>query len=251
MDGYDLTTYGQRFADVYDQWYGHISDVDGTVSTVARTAAGGPVLELGVGTGRLALPLAATGAVVTGVDSSTEMLDLLRAKPGADAIRALTGDMAELEGLLANSAEADKFAVVLVAFNTFFNLSSADAQARCLRGVAAVLQPGGSLFLEAFVPQPDAPLAAVSPTRITADKVVLTATQVDPVAQTISGQHIDITEAGTRLRPWFIRYATPDQLDEAAAAASLQLVERNGGWRGEPFDGTSRLHVSRYQLAAG
>jgi len=262
MEGYDSTTYGERFAAVYDLWYPTVSDVDGTVAKVAALAADssmrrrsaqagsgpaefdgtGSVLELGIGTGRLALPLAAAGLSVTGIDSSPAMLELFRAKPEAERIHILEGDMTRPDDL--TSAVFD---VALVAFNTFFNVASEAGQGRCLAGITHVLHAGGFLVLETFVPDEDQPLAAVSPTRVTADHVVLTATQVDPVAQTIRGQHIDITEAGTRLRPWFLRYASPTQLDAAAAGAGLALVERCADWHGAPFTEDSLHHVSVYR----
>ena len=124
MDGYDAGTYGQGFADVYDDWYGDVSDVDATVEGVLALLEGqgaGPVLELGVGTGRLALPLAGRGVEVVGVDASEEMLARLRAKPGADGVRAVHGDMAHLGDLALDGP----FAVVFAAFNTFFNLTDA------------------------------------------------------------------------------------------------------------------------------
>lgn len=139
------------------------------------------------------------------------------------------------------------FAVALVAFNTFFNLSSGDAQQSCFDGVARLLQPGGHLVIEVFVPNDEQPLAAVSPTRITADHVVLTATIADPDAQTIAGQHIDVTEDGISLRPWFLRYATPDELDQRARQAGLELAERSADWHGTAFDNDSAHHVSVYR----
>src|SRR5262245_41087141 len=117
MDGYEASTYGDGFADVYDDWYGNVSDVDATVAGVASLAAargGDRVLELGVGTGRLALPLAARGLLVTGIDASPAMLDRLLAKPGAARVEAVLGDMAELP-------VPGRYTVVFAAFNTFFN----------------------------------------------------------------------------------------------------------------------------------
>jgi SAM-dependent methyltransferase len=265
MDGYDATTYGRAFADVYDDWFGEVSDVDATVDGVlalldehATTAAdpsrpasvaGRRVLELGVGTGRLALPLAARGAEVVGIDASPEMLARLAEKPGADAVVARLGDMADVGSL----DLGPPFAVAFVAFNTFFNLTTRAAQVSCLRGVAAQLVPGGVFAVEAFVP-PDpgtAPDAVVTPRTIAADRVVLTVARRDHESQTIAGQHIELTEAGgVRLRPWLVRYAAPRELDELAAEAGLALVRRSADWRGAPFDDESTAHVSVYRTAA-
>ena len=245
MDGYEASTYGQGFADVYDEWYADVSDIDATVAGVAalaRSCGGGRVLELGVGTGRLALPLAAQGFAVTGIDASAGMLDRLRAKPGAEQIETVLGDMAELP-------VDGRYGVVFAAFNTFFNLTSEAAQRACLRRAAAVLERGGCLAIEAFVP-PEAGSAAdntVSARTIELDRVVLTAARHDPATRTIAGQHIEITERGIRLRPWLVRYAAPRELDELARAAGLVLERRDGDWRGTPFDDDSTTHVSVYR----
>jgi SAM-dependent methyltransferase len=265
MEGYDAATYGRAFADVYDDWYGEVSDVGATVDGVlalldelAATPADGSatprvrnrrVLELGVGTGRLALPLAARGATVVGVDASTEMLARLAEKPGAESVVARLGDMADVGSL----DLGPPFAVAFAAFNTFFNLTTRAAQLSCLRGVAAQLAPGGVFAVEAFVP-PDpgtAPDAVVTPRTIAADRVVLTVARRDHESQTIAGQHIELTEAGgVKLRPWLVRYAAPRELDELAAEAGLTLVRRDADWRGTVFDDTSIAHVSVYRTAA-
>lgn len=248
MEGYDASTYGDRVADVYDAWYSDVTDVATCTQRLADIVAevgGGPVLELGIGSGRLALPLARRGLEVHGIDASTAMLERLRAKPGGAAIRVTAGDMAALA-----LGEAPPFALVFVAFNTFFNLGTEAAQARCLEQVASRLAPGGRFVLEAFVPaEGDGARTggAVTPRRITADEVVLTASQHDRAAQTISGQHIHVTEGGIRLRPWHLRYALPQELDAMAAAAGLELEWRHGGWDGRPFDDESSVHVSAYR----
>jgi SAM-dependent methyltransferase len=244
MEGYDSGQYGRSFADVYDDWYREVSDVEATVQRIAVLAArrgGGRVLELGIGTGRLALPLAARGLQLTGVDASPEMLDLLRAKSGADRLELVHGDMAEL-------AVTGPFAVAFVAFNTFFNLTTREAQAACLLRVHDVLAPGGWFVLEAFVPPPDhTDASGVSTRTVELDRVVLTAARRDHATQTISGQHIEITEAGIRLRPWLVRYAAPHELDDMAAAAGLRLVERHADWHGGRFHEASESHVSVYR----
>lgn len=250
VDGYDASTYGDRFADVYDEWYAGVTDADACTAALAALVAdagGGPVLELGVGSGRLALPLAALGVEVHGIDASTAMTDRLLAKPGGETIRVTVGDMAELD-----LADPPAFALAFVAFNTFFNLPTEAAQRRCLQRVAQLLAPQGRFVIEAFVPRDDVGAeaeSAVTPRRIAADEVVLTVSAVDPAAQTISGQHVHLRESGIRLRPWHLRYATPAQLDELAAAAGLELEHRAAGWHGEPFDEASGVHVSTYRRA--
>ncbi len=247
MEGYDASTYGDRFADVYDEWYADVTDVEACTARLAAMAReqGGPVLELGIGSGRLALPLVELGLEVHGIDASAAMVERLRAKPGAGAVHVTVGDMADLA-----LVDPPPFGLVFVAFNTFFNLASEDEQRRCLARVSALLAPGGAFVLEAFVPSDDLEAratATMAPRRITADEVVLTVSQVDPVAQTISGSHVHLREDGTRLRPWHLRYATPAQLDELAAEVGLVLEERRAGWSGEAFDDRSSVHVSTYR----
>jgi SAM-dependent methyltransferase len=258
VQGYDDATYGDRFADVYDEWYDGITDAEAVADAVAdlvAEAGGGAVLELGVGTGRLALPIAARGIEVVGVDASEAMLERLAAKV-ADASRAGRTDQpaAEVRGLLGDMADpptgAERFAVVLVAYNTLFNLVDPGAQQACIASAAARLAPGGSLLVEAFVPQLDQPATSVEPRTIAADRVVLSVSRADPVSQEAMGQYVDITEAGIALRPWHIRWSTPEQLDDMARSAGLGLVARTAGWRGEPFDATSGVHVSRYRAPA-
>jgi SAM-dependent methyltransferase len=261
VKGYGPETYGDRFADVYDDWYGEVSDVAATVAHVTALAAVAPapaagppgaVLELGAGSGRLAVPLAAAGLDVWALDASAAMVARLRAKPGAAGVHSVVGDMADLRALDAVEPHAPPFAVVLCAFNTFFNLTSTEAQLGCLRAVAARLAPGGRLVIEAFVPPPGdeeaAAVGAVEPRHIGLDEVVLTVSRLDPAARTVTGQHVSLTEAGMRLRPWVLHYVTPEGLDALAAEAGLALVERRAGWQGEPFTDASLTHVSTYGL---
>jgi SAM-dependent methyltransferase len=245
VEGYDAATYGERFADVYDDWYGDVTDVAACTERLAALAGGGSVLELGVGSGRLALPLAARGVEVHGIDASEAMLARLQAKPGGDAVRLVHGDMADLR-----VDDGAPFAVVFAAFNTLFNLGDADAQRRCIERVATLLAPDGLFVVEAFVPADPGtagPSGSVTPRRITADEVVLSVSHHDEPRQTISGQHVHITEAGIRLRPWHLRYARPEELDAMAEAAGFQLAWRHADWSETPFGPDSGVHVSAYR----
>jgi SAM-dependent methyltransferase len=248
MEGYGPSTYGDGFADVYDDWYGDVSNVEATVARVAElvdAAGGGAVLELGCGTGRLAIPLAAAGLTTWGIDASPAMIGRLRAKPGGGAVAAAVGDMSELD-----LGDAPPFAVVLCAFNTLFNLTSSEAQRRCLSRVAERLAPKGRLLVEAFVPPPldedDDSVGSIEPWRIGLDEVVLSVSRLDPTTRTVVGQHVQLSEGGVRLRPWMLHYATPHELDDLAQSAGLRLLARDGGWRGEPFTAGSDRHVSTY-----
>lgn len=243
MDGYGPHTYGEGFADVYDEWYGDVSDIAATVDGLVALAAGGPLLELGVGTGRLALPLADRGLTVVGVDASAAMLDRLRAKPGAGRVEVHEADMAD------PLPTPGRFAVVFAAFNTFFNLTDTAAQARCLRHAADALRPGGRLVIEGFVPPAEGLTdGGVSVRDITVDRAVLSVSQHDPGDQVIRGHHVDISAAGIRLRPWMLHYRTPTQLDETAAAAGFTLERRTADWAGTPFSPDADAHVSVYRI---
>lgn len=245
MEGYDAATYGDRFADVYDDWY---DDPAATEATVAALAAalppGARVLELGVGTGRLALPLAAAGFAVTGIDASTAMLDRLAAKPDGGTVTAVVADMA---GPLPDGP----FDLVVVARNTFFNLTTETAQRACLAEVARVLAPEGRFVVEAFVPADEAgPTSSVDVRRITADRVVLAVDRHDPDAGELWSAFVDISADGITLRPTHVRYLRPAALDALAAAAGLRLADRHAGWDGTAFDSdTSSHHVSWYTMA--
>jgi SAM-dependent methyltransferase len=247
MDGYRSSTYGDAFADVYDDWYGDLEGLDAAVETLARLAGdGGPLLELGCGTGRLCLPLADRGFAVHGLDASEAMLERLRAKPTAAAVRTHTADMADFD------LQGDgPFSLVFVAFNSLFNIATAEAQGRCFATVAAHLAERGRFVVECFVPgdAPERVRDAVDVHTLTTDRVVLRVSRQDPDAQTVAGQHVEISEGGIRLRPWHLRYASPDELDAMAAAAGLQVVTRHGDWAGAPFTEDSSSHVTVYERA--
>lgn len=246
MEEYHPRTYGEAFADVYDEWYSGVTDTAACVAAVARLAGGGPVLEMGAGTGRLALPLAAAGADVWALDASQAMLTTLVAKPGGERVRPLLGDMARPP--LRSGAG---FSVVLCAFNSLFNLPDAAEQRLCLQAAAGLLAPAGRLIVETSLPgtghepgetegiatEPgEFQVDSVDVRAIESDRVVLSAWQHDPVSQNIRGQMIDITAAGIRLRPWQLHYRTAPQLDAAARDAGLELVERWADWQGGRFD---------------
>ncbi|HEY0519702.1 MAG TPA: class I SAM-dependent methyltransferase [Ilumatobacteraceae bacterium] len=243
MDGYTHSSYGDAFADVYDAWYHDITDVESTVRLLGDLAAEMPalrVLELGVGTGRLAVPLAANGVEVVGIDASAAMLAKLAANDPAGSVTACLGDMVD-------GQPAGPFSLVFVAFNTFFNLLTEERQQSCFDAVAQRLAPGGAFVIEAFVPEPEAG-SSVSVRWITADAVVLSVTTNDVVSQTAQGQYISISETGgVKMRPWAIRYATVEQLDAMAALSGFRLAERWEDAERAPFNAQSARHVSLYR----
>lgn len=246
MDGYDETTYGDAFSDVYDDWYAAISDVAATTETLVELAGGGAVLELGVGTGRLAVPLAVAGLehgiTVAGLDSSQAMLDRLAAR---DPDRLVTQHLGNMAGPLPRGP----YRLVVVAYNTLFNLASSELQADCFREVAAVLEPGGRFTVEAFVPDRSATRSSdVSVRSLTAERVVLSVSLQDPDRQTAEGQFVEFTEAGgVRLRPWAIRYSTPAELDRMAVAAGFDVEFRWTSFDRTAFHADADRHVTVFR----
>jgi SAM-dependent methyltransferase len=176
--GYGPATYGERVAEVYDEWYHDSPDTAGTVDGLARLACGGPVLELGIGTGRIALPLAGRGLAVDGIDASEEMVARLRSKPGGAAIPVTIGDFADV-------AVAGTFSLVFAVFSTFFNLITQEEQLRCFRKVARRLRPGGVFVIEAFLLDPDRFRRGqgLAVDEIDVDGVVLEAAKIDLARQ--------------------------------------------------------------------
>lgn len=252
MEGYGPASYGDAIADIYDQWYGELSGTGDAVDALVELAgatANTRALELGIGSGRLALPLASRGVDVWGIDTSQAMIDQLRSKPGGTDIRVTVGDMSVLDlSAVADGAEP-RFGLVFVAINTFFNLTTAEAQQQCLRRVHDVLEPGGRFVLEAFVPDVDRPTNVVEARTVAIDHVILTAARHDPVEQTVTAQFIELRESGIRLRPLVIRYAPVAELDAMASSAGLQLVDRWSDWKGSPFTENAGVHVSLYGRA--
>jgi SAM-dependent methyltransferase len=233
-------SYGETVAGIYDAWY---SDVDPrAVDALADLARGGRVLELGIGTGRIALPLSAKNVEVHGIDASPSMISRLREKPGGDRITITQGNFAEVpvEG---------KFALIFIVFNTFFMLLSQEEQVQCFRNAAEHLEPGGCFVVEAFVPD----LSRFTggqvnwATKVTADEVLLDVGQHDAMNQRVMGQKIVLTEGNVRLYPAQIRYCWPSELDLMGQLAGLRLRERWDNWKREPFTAGSGQHISIYE----
>ncbi len=218
-------------------------DEDETVAFLAQLAGTGRALELAVGTGRIALPLAARGVAVDGIDISDAMVARLREKPGGAAIAVTMGDFAEV-------AVPGSYRLIYVVYNTLFNLLTQDEQVRCFENVAAHLTGDGAFVVEAFVPTYLHRLRDdqyVDAEAVAVDSVWLDVGRHDPVAQRLDESHVHLTDAGVRVYPIVTRYAWPSELDLMARIAGLHLNDRFGGWRGEPFDGRSARHVSVYR----
>jgi SAM-dependent methyltransferase len=242
MEGYGPASYGDAIADLYDRFYDGVFDTEGAVERLVELAAGGRALELGIGTGRVALPLAARGIAVEGVDSSAAMVTRLRDKPGGDAIPVAMSDFRAPE-------VGGRFDVVYIVFNTFFALTTQADQVACFEAVTALLEPGGCFVIEAFVPDPTrfSRNQNLNVEEVGLAEVHLSAGRLDPVRQVIDSQHVLVSEQGTKLVPVRIRYAWPSELDLMARLAGLELDARWGDWRGAQFTSDSRAHVSVYR----
>ena len=239
MDEYKDNTYGERIAGVYDDWYDEYDAA--TLSALRELAQGVRALELGIGTGRLALPLRQSGIEVEGIDSSKAMIARLRSKPGGESIPVVLGDFADV-------AVEGRFDLIYVLVNTFFGLLTQEEQLRCFNNVARHLSPRGIFLIEAFVPDPSR-LSVRQTVRvgdITENEVHLDVSQIDPVSQQITAQQVVLSEEGTRLYPVKLRYAWPTELDLMARLAGLTLKHRWGDWRKGAFSADSTMHVSVY-----
>ena len=217
-------------------------DEAAAVTFLAQQAGSGPALELGIGTGRIALPLAACGIRVDGIDLSPAMVDQLRARPGGDQLSVTIGDFADV-------AVSGSYRLIYVVFNSLFNLLTQDDQIRCFENVAAHLTSDGTFVVEAYVPTFLHQLRNnqyVEAETIEVDAIRLDVLRHDPATQMIEESHVSLSEAGVRLNPVVQRYSWPSELDLMARIAGLRLQQRWGGWRQDPFDANSRLHVSVY-----
>jgi SAM-dependent methyltransferase len=241
VEDYTQKTYGAEWAPVYDEIHSEL-DPAAAVEKIAELAAGRPVLELAIGTGRIALPLKERGVDVHGVDISEEMVARLREKPGGGEIPVTIGDFSEVD-------YGRTFALIFLAFNTIFGLETQDDQVRLFENVARHLTDDGIFVLEAFVPdltryQRD---QSISVMKVERDSVRLDLARHDPVGQRIDVQVATLGEGGTTLRPIRLRYAYPPELDLMARLAGLRLRERRGGWSNEEFGPRSSTHVSLYE----
>jgi SAM-dependent methyltransferase len=241
---YEPETYGDRIAVIYDSLLPPRVEEStaNAVEFLASLAGTGPVLELGIGTGRVALPLAHRGIAIHGIDASESMVARLRAKPGGEQIPVTIGDFKSLP-------MAERFSLIYVVFNTFFALLSQEDQIGCFAAVAEHLLPGGAFVIEAFVPDPTMYDRGqrVSTSRVETDRVQLDLALHDPVQQRITSQHILMGKEGIVLLPVQLRYAWPSELDLMARLAHMQLAARYATWRREGFVGTSPGHISTYK----
>ena len=233
--------FGEDVAARYDETSAGEFDpavVDPTVDFLARLAGAGPALEFAIGTGRIALPLAARGVPVHGIELSEAMTAQLKAKPGGEAIPVAIGDM--------TSTRADgTFRLVYLVFNTIGNLTTQAQQVACFRNAAAHLEPGGTFVIEVGIPdlQRLPPGETVIPFHVSDERIGFD--EYDVANQGLISHHLEITPDGRAIRNSIpFRYVWPAELDLMAPLAGMTLRERWSGWRGEPYTSASRKHVS-------
>jgi len=241
-DGY----FDERVAARYDESAADMFDpavVDPVIDLLAELAGSGRALELGIGTGRIALPLAQRGVPVHGIELSKAMVARLRAKPGGEDIGVAIGDFAT------TTAEGT-FSVAYLVFNTIMNLTTQAAQVACFRNVAAHLEPRGCFVIEVGVPglqrlPPGETIQAfhVSETRWGID-------EYDVAIQGLRSHHFEIVDGRLERFSAPFRYAWPSELDLMAQLAGMRLRERWSGWKREPFTSNSRKHVSVWEKPA-
>ena len=240
MAEFDPRLYGARWAEQYDEFHSGLMDDDGAVATLAELADGGPLLEFGVGTGRLAVPLAEKGHDVVGVDISEDMLAQLTKK--TDAVTTIVGDMATVR-------VEREFAVAYIAFNSVFVLHTQREQVQLFRNAAAHLRPGGRFVLETSVGATTKPgdTSRFRVSKVEDDRLTVTAGVIDPVTQVYTGSWIIFEPTGTRFYPISGRHVTHNEMDLMAQLAGLELEHRWCDWQRGDFTGNSTLHVSVYR----
>jgi len=247
MDDYTDSTYGDRIAETYDEHVERIGrgDPSSAVAFLAELAGPEPLLELGIGTGRIALPLKDAGVEVHGIDSSEAMVARLRSKPGGPEIPVTMGPFHDFE-------LDTRFRVIAVPFNTFFGLLSQEDQISCFRAVSRHLAPAGVFVVEAFVPDLTRFTRdqSVTTTFEDVETVLLDVSRHDPVAQRVSSHHVILQDGSVRLFPVRIRYAWPSELDLMARLAGLRLRERWESWDRAPFTSASEGHISVWEREA-
>src|SRR4029453_2544933 len=234
MEGYGPETYGERIAEVYDEWFHPPTSAKDTVEFLAVLAGDGPVLELAIGTGRIALPLADRGIEVHGIDASEAMVAKLRAKPGGEDIPVPLGDFADVgvEG---------HYPLIAIVFNTLWALLAQEDQVRCVRNVAEHLTEDGTFVTEMYVPDPARfdRGQRMQVRTIESRRVVLEPSQHAPDKQRVSCQLIALEDGGgISMFPVELRYIWPSELDLMAELAGLRLRERWGGWKHQAFEPT-------------
>lgn len=238
--------FDEPVAETYDADLGDMGDaasVDPVVSFLAEIAGTGGALELGIGTGRIALPLSRSGVRLAGIDLSAAMLARLQAKPGAEEIEVTVGDFA-------TTRLAQQFKLVYLVFNTIMNLTTQDGQVECFRTAAAHLEPGGCFVVEVMVPQLQRLPPGETFRPFTVTPTYLGIDEYDVARQGLVSHHYSVVDGRLELKAVPFRYVWPAELDLMARLAGMTLRERWAGWRREPFTDASTKHVSVWEKPA-
>jgi len=235
--------FDERIAKSYEAKWPETFDpevVEPAVTFLADLAGEGAALELGIGTGRIALPLSQRGVRVYGIELSREMVAQLKAKPGADTIAVTVGDFAttRVEG---------SFKLAYLVRNTITNLTTQDAQVQCFRNVATHLEPGGCFVIENYIPElqrlpPGETIHAfaITPTHLGFE-------EYDVAKQIAYSHHYWVADGKFETFSAPFRYVWPSELDLMARLAGMTLRERWSGWKREPFTSESRSHISVWE----
>jgi SAM-dependent methyltransferase len=244
MKGYQpIMTFDEANAGIYDD-LARRGDEEATVEFLDRLAGGGPALELAIGTGRIALPLAARGVRVDGIDFSPAMVARLRAKDGGDQIPVTIGDFAEV-------GVSSTYKLIYIVFNSLFNLLTQHEQVRCFENVAAHLTDDGVFVVEggctaAFINDLTSG-QYVRAEAIGVDAVRLDLLRLDSATQMLYENHVSVSQNGVRFNPVVQRYAWPTELDLMARIAGLRLMQRWGTWTRDAFTSSSTNVISVYE----
>ena len=240
---HDAAEYGRHVAEEYDAIYDGVFDTEAAVARLRDLARGGAILEFGVGTGRLAIPLADSGLVVHGVDGSRDMLDLMAEKPGGKRVGATVGDFSTVR-------VPGKFSLAVCATNTFYALPDQQAQLRCFGNAAGHLRAGGRFVIEAWIPRlGDDTGPTLEPRKLADGYVGLVIGEHDPVQQIMNTSQVVLGGPnGVRVFPVVHRYAYPAELDLMAQIHGFVLEDRWADWNTDELTADSANHVSVYPL---
>ena len=241
-DFQSVSSFGSEVAARYDDT--PRGDEEAAAIFLSEIAGERTALEFAIGTGRIALPLAARGVQVDGIELSPHMVEILRAKPGAQQINITMGDMS-------STNTGRRYGLVYLVFNTIFNLLTAEEQIRCFQNAAQHLDPGGYFVVETALPHawiaPDQ-TDYVHAEQVDTDTVRLDVARYDPITQLLEENHVSITPNGVTMAPIVCRLITPGEMDLMARIAGLRLVQRFANWQRSIFDANSKAHVSVYGL---
>jgi SAM-dependent methyltransferase len=245
IDGYCASTYGDAFADIYDEWYRELHDND-FVEGICASLPDSPrrVLELGVGTGRLIRQWLAcrphSSDQLIGVDSSDAMLAIARAQSFPLSVELALGDFSQ-------SLPDGPFDIVFVGYNTLFNLPNKEAIRSCFSLVASSLSPTGRFFIDAVIPRGTHAETVIENRTMPNGNLVESHSTHDPVEQRITGKFVHDEHSSSRItRPWSVRYFTPTQLDTCAIEAGMTLVSRYSDGNNTTFTSDSSRHITQY-----